>query len=524
MEMNKLRHGVFWPPFLLLIGAAILSFTNREAFIQAATDANNWLIANVGWFFSLSGFLMLVVCIGVYFSPLGKVRIGGANAKPLLNFRNWVAITLTTTIAAGVTFWGIVEPIYHVTSPPASSGMEPNSAASALFSMSTMYLHWTITPYAIYCVPGLMFAFAYYNMRKPFSLSSTLTPLFGDKITGKWGQTIDALCLYTLALGMAAAMGTSILNLAGGVNYLTDMKSNPFLWAIIAAVVMITFIISASSGLMKGIRILSDLNMKAYIIIVAFLFIAGPTAYVLNLGTESFGHYLTNFFEKSLFTGAASDDQWPQWWTTFYWANWFSWAAITALFLGRIAYGYTVRTFIVVNFAIPAFFGGLWMTVFGGTSIYMQMTEGKLGDLLANSGPEAVLYAVLAALPFAKIIIPFYLFIVFISFVTAADSNMAAMGGISSSGISPESPEPSIMIKIVWGVTVSVISWVMISFAKIDGIKMLSNLGGVPAILLALMIVAALVKVAKSPEKYESPGLNDKVTELSDIQQQDKAI
>ncbi|OLS38243.1 BCCT transporter [Alkalihalophilus pseudofirmus] len=501
--MKSLKHGVFWPPFLLVLAAAILSFTNREAFTNMASGANDWLISNLGWLFSLSGFLMVLVCVGVYFSKLGKVRIGGASAKPLLSFKNWFAITLTTTIAAGITFWGISEPIYHLIWPPEAMGLEPNSAGAAIFSMSTMYLHWTITPYAIYCVPALMFAFAYYNMKRPFSLGSTLAPLLGDKVNGRWGKTIDAICLYTLALGMAAAMGTSVLNIAGGVNYLSDIQSSTLLWGVIAAVIMITFIISASTGLMKGIRILSDINLKLFIFIILFIFLVGPTSYLLNLGTESFGHYLTNFFDKSLFTGAAASDTWPQWWTTFYWANWFSWAAITALFLGRIAYGHTVRAFIIVNFVLPAMFGGLWMTIFSGTSIYMQMGDGSLGEVLANSGPEAVVYAVLAAIPLSKIIIPIYLFIVFIAFVTAADSTLAAMGGISSTGITPESPEPGILIKVVWGVTISVVAWVMISFAQIDGIKMLSNLGGLPAVLLGLCVIVALIKVARSPEKYD---------------------
>lgn len=514
--MKNLKHGVFWPPFLLLIVAAILSIFNRDAFISVSTKANDWILANLGWLFSFGGLLMLFTIIAVYFSPLGKVTIGGNDAKPMLKLSNWIAVTLTTTIAAGVTFWGILEPIYHLTAPPESLGLTPNSPDAALFSMSTMYLHWTVTPYAIYCVPALMFAFAYYNMRKPFSLSSTLVPLFGDRIFGKWGKTIDAICLYTLALGMASAMGTAVINLAGGINYLSGIASTPALWAIISLLVMVTFIISASTGLMKGIRILSDLNMKVYYVIILFMFVFGPTSYIVNLGTEAFGSYLSNFFQRSLFTGASSGDLWPQWWTVFYWANWFAWAAITALFLGRIAYGYSVKAFITVNFIIPSIFGALWMTIFGGTAIHKQMTEGTLGDIMSNQGPESVLYAVLSDVPLSFIIIPFYLFIVFISFVTASDSNISAMSGISSTGITPESPEPSILIKCVWGFAVGAISWIMISFAKIDGIKMLSNLGGVPALILGLLIVLSLIKVANSPEKYD---MASKETPKEDIEE-----
>ena len=501
--MKNLRHGVFLPPFLLVLVAGVVSFTNKEAFISITTKANDWLLINLGGLFSLSGLLLLITVVVVYFSPLGKVKLGGKDAKPMLTLPNWIAIALTTTVAAGVTFWGIVEPIYHYLTPPESMNITPGSHEAIIYSMSTMYLHWTITPYAIYCVPALMFAFAYYNMKKSFSLSSTMAPLFGTKIEGRWGQVIDAVCLYTLALGMAAAMGTTVINLGGGVNYLSGIASAPALWAVITVVLMTTFIISAASGLMNGIRILSDINMKVYIVIILFIFIVGPSSFIINLGVESYGNYITNFFEKSLFTGAASGDQWPQWWTVFYWANWFAWAAITALFLGRIAYGYSVRTFIVVNFVIPSLFGGLWMAIFGGTTIHRLITDTKIADIFTAEGPETALYAILADVPLSAIVIPFYLFIVFLSFVTAADSNISAMGGISSSGITPDSPEPSIVIKVIWGVAIAVIAWMMISFAKIDGIKMLSNLGGLPAMILCVLIAISLLKVASNPKKYD---------------------
>lgn len=181
-------------------------------------------------------------------------------------------------------------------------------------------------------------------------------------------------------------------------------------------------------------------------------------------------------------------------------ANWFSWAAITALFLGRIAYGYTIKAFILMNFVAPALVGIIWMSIFSGTAISMNS---KLGDILVNQGPESVLYAMFAELPLSVIVIPVYLIVVFLSMVTASDSNMTAMGGISSTGISPSSPEPGIGIKVVWGVTVGLVAWVMISFAKIDGIKMLSNLGGAPAVIIELLVVFGLIKIARNPQKYD---------------------
>ena len=254
---------------------------------------------------------------------------------------------------------------------------------------------------------------------------------------------------------------------------------------------------------MKGIRILSDINMKAFYLILAFVFLVGPIPYILNSSTEAFGIYLTQFFQKSLFTGTTAGDPWPQWWTTFYWASWFAWALILSLFLGRIAYGYRVKTVILVNFILPAIFGIIWMSVFGGTTISMDMVDGALSNVLANNGPESVIYAFFAGLPWSKIVIPLFLFVSFISFVTACDSNLVAMGGISSSGITPEKPEAGLFVKILWGIAVSMISWSMISFASIDGVKMLNNLGGVPALFLGLIVFGSLVKISKNPQKYD---------------------
>ncbi|MCC3648489.1 BCCT family transporter [Cytobacillus oceanisediminis] len=513
--MNNIRHVVFWPPFLFLIGASILSFTNKEGFISITTNANDWVITNLGWLFSLGGLLMVGGCIFAYFSPLGNVRIGGKQAKPMLKFSNWFAITLTTTIAT-LTFWSIAEPISHFSTPPESLGIEPNSPEAALFSLSTLYLHWTFTPYAIYCVPAVVFAFVYYNMKKPYSLSSALSPLFGEKVNKSTSTVIDAVCLYTLALGMAASMGTSILTLSGGVEYITGMKSSPVLWGIVAAVVTVTFLISAATGLMKGIRILSDINMKAFYLILAFVFFVGPIPFILNTSTEAFGIYLTEFFKKSLFTGAAAGDPWPQWWTTFYWASWFAWALILSLFLGRIAYGYKVKTVILVNFILPAAFGLVWMSVFGGTAISIDMADGVLSKVLAGNGSEAVIYEFFSHLPWASLIIPFFLFVFYITFVTACDSNVAAMSGISSTGITPEKPEAGLLVKVLWGIAVSLISWIMISFASIDGVKMLNNLGGVPALFLGLLVFGSLVKISLNPQKYDKTSEDEKSMENSD--------
>lgn len=502
--MKKIRVFVFWPSFLLLMFSLILNFVSQEKFTAMVTGANNWLIENFGWGFSMAGFIAILVVVIAYISPLAKVRLGGPNAKPIMKKSNWFAITLCTTLAAGILFWGTAEPMYHLSSPPPSLGIEPFSPEAAKFAMETMYLHWTFEPYAFYALLTVAFAFAYFNMKKPFSIGSQIAPLLGNRDSKTIETIIDAACLWGIGAGMAASFGTSILNMGGAINSITGITSGPGSWLVIAVIGVTVFVISASTGVMRGIRILSDINMKVYYVIIAFVFLFGPTAYMLNLGTEAFGGFLTGFFSKSLFTGAAAGDQWPQWWTTFYWANWMAWAPVTAVFLARISYGYTIRELIEMNFFLPAIFSALWMTIFSGTSIHMQMNGVvDLVEVLNTVGPEGVGYAVLSQLPLSGIIIPFFLFIVFITFVTAADSTTNAMAALSSTGITPENPEAPTFLKAVWGISIGALAWIMISILGIDGIKMLSNLGGFLGTFLVIGAAISVILLIYNPSKYD---------------------
>ena len=381
-----LNHIVFWPPFLLLIAAVFLNLFAAEQFGEITHAANDWVLEHFGTFFLAVGLACLLLCIVICFSPFGAVRIGGKNAKPLMHMWNWFAITVCTTIAVGILLWSTSEPIIHLMNPPASKGLEPGSIEAARFSMQTMFLHWTFTPYAIYAVASLMFAFAYYNMKKPYSLGSPLTPLLGDKIASKGGNLIDAVCLYSLVAGMAASLGGGILILGDGLHQLfpaIDGKSS-IVRAVIAGVIIITFVLSSATGLMKGIRILSSLNTYALIALAIFVFIFGPTAFILSFGAETFWGYLYGFFDINWFSFSDSmtvevDEAgnqikpWSRGWTIFYWAVWMAWTPITACFLGQIAYGRTVREFMLVNFIFPALFGAAWMAIFSGTAIHLEM-------------------------------------------------------------------------------------------------------------------------------------------------------
>lgn len=504
LKDSKLKPIVFWPPFLLLIGAVVLSFVNLDAFAKVMNGTNNWLFLNFGWLFNSGSLVAVIICFVLLFSPLGKVKIGGSKAKPLFKPFQWWAVSLCTTIAIGILFWATCEPMFHLTAPPASLGIEPNSPESAIFAISTLFLHWALTPYALFTIPALMFAFAYYNMHKPFSFGSALYPVMGEKCLGTLGQIVDAACIFALVAGMAASLGAGILSVAGGLSHLFGIKTGPVLWAIVDIAIVAAFVMSAISGITKGIKWLCDFNAKIFIGLLTFVLIVGPTAYSLNLGVEALGSYFTHFFEKSLFTGVASGDPWPQWWSVFYWAANLAWTPVMAVFLGQIGVGYTIRAFILVNFLTPAFFNIFWMTIFGGGAVHMELVRHLgLASVVTTQGAENGIYFFFANFPLGQLFIPIFVFTMFLSFVTGSDAMTTAMGGMCSEGISPESPEPKMWLKIVWGVTLGTVAWVMMTFRGLDGIKMIGTFGGFPALFLELGIMVAVVKVALNPRKYD---------------------
>lgn len=499
-----LKPLVFWPPFILILGVVALSQFSYETFANVMNGLSVWIFTNFAWAFQIVSLGLVILCVALYFSPFGKVVIGGTKAKRILKPFNWFAVTLCIGIAVGILFWAAGEPMMHFNSPPPSLGIEPNSAEAAKFAMSTMYLHWTFTPYAIYTIPTVIFAFAYYNMRKPYCIGSTLYPLFGERSVGSIGQIVDAVCVFALMSGMATSLGAGVLSIGGGLDHLFGIQPGPLVWLIITGIIVATFIASAISGITKGVKWLCDINTKVFFGLVIFIAVFGPTIYSLNLGTDALGSYLGNFLEKSLFTGVAANDQWPLWWSILYWVVWMAWAPLTAVFLGQISAGYTVRQVILCNFVAPSLFGIVWMTIFSGAAIHMEWV-GKLGlaAIVMEKGPEAATYFFLGNYPIPLVTCSLFVLTMYLSYVTGADAMTTAVGGLCSHGISPDSPEPKIWLKVVWGVLLGAVAWIMICFRGIDGAKMVSFLGGLLALFLLSLMVASLVKVALKPKKYD---------------------
>lgn len=507
--ISETRKWVFLPPFLLLLVAVGFSFYDVTQFLTELTAINAWILNHFDWLFSYATLCLLISLVVIYLSPLGKVKIGGAKAVPLLTMWRWFSITLCTTLATGILFWSTAEPMYHVYSPPVSLELVPNSIEARSFTMATMFMHWSFSPYAIFCVPSLVFALCYHNLKKSFTIGSFLAPALGQHAVSKGSNIIDAIALFALVAGMSSSLGTGILVLSGGVEAQIGLTNGKLMMAIVACIIVFSFVMSAVSGLHKGISRLSNINAQIFVFFCLFVFIFGPTLYILKTGGNGIVDYIASFLPRSTnqFTGV--NDDWRQAWTIFYFANWYAWAPVAALFLGSIARGYTVRQFIIVNLILPSICAIFWMSVMSGSAMYFdQFLSGEFQRMLLSNGPESVIYLLFENLPLASFMTVALILITYISFVTAADSNTDAMSRLctkpEAQSTNSNASQTNMVLKIVWGTIIGVIAWVMISFASLDGIRMMNSLGGLPAMFIIIVSNISLLVLLKRVVKGDS--------------------
>jgi len=334
---------------------------------------------------------------------------------------------------------------------------------------------------------------------------------------GTAAQIIDAICLYALLAAIAAALAGAAMLLGSGISHVLAVLNSQHasgsllaappssrMLALIIGTIMATAIAAAVSGVTRGIRYIANVNTWFLIGFLAMIFFLGPTRFILNYAVEGLGQFLGNYVQKVLWTGAAHQDDFANKYTQMLFAAFFAWGPIMGVFLGRIAYGYTVRAFLFFNVALPALFTGAWMAIFCGAIVYSERIEpGRLAALLDDRDPTRVLYAFLSQLPLSNVLIPILLITAFLSFVTTADGCTDTMANISTKGIAPDNPESSMWIKILWGAAIAVLAWSMVADTRLAGVRNLSNLGGYPALLLGLAAAASAVKVIANPARYD---------------------
>lgn len=504
----KLRMSIFMPMSIIFILAIVTGIMAPEAFFKAENSIAEFAFVNFGWLFQISGNIFLFMCLYLMFSKYGNIKLGGKDAKPELSYWSWFAISLCAGIGTGVLFWGVVEPLTHMYAPPEILGLAPGSEAAAMFSMTQTLIHWTYIPYAMYAIAGVGIAYAVYNAKLPFQVSSTLYPIFGKKIQGAVGAVVDNVCLFAIAGGVAAILGVGTMQIGSGLNILTGIQTGKVLWTAIVALIVATYIISSYTGLHKGIRWLSDNNAKLFLVMMTFIFIFGPTRFILNFGTQSTGHFIQNFFERTHFLSPIDGSPWPRWWPIYYWAIWLAYAPLSGMFFARISKGRTIKEFMMVNLVLPATFGLIWFSVFGGSAIHLQMNGAQIFEAMQASGNEVAIFTFLKSFPASGLTSWIYIVAIFVSIVTLADSMTSTISSLSTSAYNNAEQEAPGKVKIFWGVVMSSLAIINLLSAggKISGIdatKQISTVAGFPILFFMVLMAFTSMYMIMNQEKFD---------------------
>ena len=509
IKKAQLRLGIFIPMATIFLLAIILGLVAPKAFFDAENAVVQYAFDSWGWLFQISGNIFLGICIWAAFSKYGNIRLGGKDAKPTLSKWNWFAISLTAGIATGILFWGIAEPITHFMSPPEVLGITPGSEDAAMFAMGQSYIHWTFIPYAMYSVAGLAIGYATYNMKKSYSVSATLYPIFGEKVNGIVGTIVDNLCLFAMAGGVAAVLGVATMQISAGLNVLFGIEPTKTVWIAVVAVIVATYVISSYTGLNKGIKFLADKNSKLFIAMLIFIFIFGPTKFILSLGTQSTGYFLDNFFTRTHFLSPIDGSMWPRWWPIYYWAIWLAYAPLTGMFLAKISKGRTIREFMTVNLIFPAVFGMFWFMVYGGAAIHLELNGAGIWNAIQTNGLEISVFEFLRNYPLAGIMSTVFILAIYVSVVTLADSMTSTVSSLSTTSYNNAEVEPPGQVKLFWGTVMSSVAIINLlagsagEISGIDATKQIATVAGFPILFLMLLIGYSAVKMLVKNEQYD---------------------
>lgn len=479
---------------------------------QLASQMLDWMITNFGWFY------MLITAIFVFFimilalTPLGKIKLGQPDEEPEYSWFSWIGMLFAAGIGVGFVFWGVAEPVLYYLDTPV--GYEPGTRQAAIAAFRYSAFHWALHPWAIFSIIGLNLAYVLYRKNKPALVSSAFYPILGDRINGWIGQTIDILAVIATCTGVATTFGLSAVQITGGLSYLTPIPNHAFVQIIIIAIVSVLFMLSAASGVDKGIKILSNVNIIIAALLFLFVLIVGPTLFIAELFVTTLGGYITNLIPMSLTLTPFSDSEWLGTNTIFFWAWHISWAPFVGLFIARISKGRTVREFISGVLIVPALVAILWFTTFGGTAIHLEMFgPGGIAETVLNQ-VELALFITLAELPFSSITGFLSIVLIFIFFITSADTATYVLGTITSRG----HLNPSLMVKIIWGVLIAGTAAVLLLSGEggLGALQTASIVAAFPfAIIMTFMIATLLISFIRERQAQQRIHKRDEIKHVS---------
>ena len=470
LETNPVVFGVSVLVILTFLIAGVVATDTLE---RAFATLQQGIATTLDWYYVLvvGGFLVFVVWLGA--SRFGRIRLGEQQGEPEYRYLTWFAMLFTAGMGIGLVFWSVAEPLSHFTNPPMAEG---GTAAAQAEAMRFTFFHWGLHAWAIYVLVGLSLAYFSYRHGLPLSIRSTLYPLLGGRIHGRWGDAVDTFAVFGTMFGVATSLGFGILQVNAGLADLGLLEQSTTVQLVLIAVITLAAIASLMAGLDKGILRLSVTNLGVGVTLMTFVLLAGPTTQILAGFVQQLGYYVQTLPETTLWTDAQARTGWQASWTIFYWGWWIAWSPFVGVFIARVSRGRTIREFVFGILLVPVALTFLWMAVFGNAAFSIDAaTDGQLSAQVAED-PAIALFGLLGELPLSTITTVLAILLVATYFVTSSDSASLVIDLLTSGG----NTDPPKIQRVFWATLEGAIAAVLL----------LTGAGGLQALQTAAIITA----------------------------------
>ncbi|WP_240920859.1 BCCT family transporter [Phycicoccus endophyticus] len=486
---------VFWPALSIIVGFVALALLAPGWTGKVFTTLNDTVVGDLGWYYILivSGFIAFSLWAAL--GPMGRVVLGKDDEKPDFSLTAWFAMLFAAGMGIGLVFWGVAEPLSHFASPPPGTG--PTDAEKARAATDATYLHWGLHAWGIYVVVGLAMAYAIHRKGRPVSIRWALEPLLGDRVKGGLGDAIDVIAVVGTLFGVATSLGFGVMQVGAGLEFLGVVgKAGTGLLVLLIIGITAMATTSVVTGLDKGIKFLSNLNMGVAGALMLLVLVLGPTVFLLGDFVSSVGSYVSNFFTLSFRTLSFQGEDGTSWlsgWTTFYWGWWMSWAPFVGVFIARISKGRTVREFVTGVLLVPTVVTFLWFAVFGGTGIHREIFgEGGFIDAKGGVDQDSALFQLLEGLPWSGLLSVVAILLVVVFFVTSSDSGSFVVDMLASGG----DPEPPTWSRVLWALLEGAVAIALLT-AGGGGLTALQTAAILLALPFSLVMIGMVVSTAR---------------------------
>ncbi|WP_163390697.1 BCCT family transporter [Enterovibrio norvegicus] len=465
--------------------------------------AKGYIASNFAWYYVGLMSVFLFIAVYLVFSRYGSIRLGKDDERPEFGFFSWFSMLFGAGIGIGILFWSIAEPMYHLQSNPFISPDNALTIEAAQVAMRVSIFHWGLHGWGLFALCGLSLAYFSYRKGLPLSIRSGLYPLLGNRIYGPIGHAADLLAVFGTVFGIATSLGLGAQQMNAGLNYLFGIEVSTTTQMVLIVVISIIATFSVITGVNKGIRILSELNMQLTVVMLAFFIILGPTAYVIGSFFTNLGDYMLNVTSLGLWVDPNPEHTWQGSWTIFYWGWWIAWAPFCGIFIARISRGRTIREFILGVLIAPTMLAAFWITIFGNTAMYIELFgQGGVVDAV-NDDITLALFKTIELMDAGTILTTLGASICTIMlvtyFVTSADSATLVICTLISMG----NPHPPMRYRIFWGMSIGLVAAVLLLAGGLGALQTASIIAALPY---SIVIIATIVGLYKALRAEPLPG------------------